>query len=196
MIGMFSKNQMNSSLFGNTDRLIVNVHTIEHHGQAIQVRGLVIAPDSMETAVATSVDQHYFERFALPAAAAFVAGLGQAIALSGSTMQFLPYGGYATTYRNLDFRQQAGIAAGRGGGAGRANFANANAKDLDGVSRGERRRRGRVFAKRRGADVRRDVLASRPQHEIIRAAHCVIRAGACKSFDLPVTGGNDERRCC
>ncbi len=115
MIGMFSKNQMNSSLFGNTDRLIVQVHTIEHHGQAIQVRGLVIAPDSMETAVATSVDQHYFERFALPAAAAFVAGLGQAIALSGSTMQFLPYGGYATSYRNLDFRQQAGIAAGAAG---------------------------------------------------------------------------------
>jgi intracellular multiplication protein IcmE len=112
MIGMFSKNQASGSLFGDTDRLVVQVHTIEHRGQAIQVRGLVIAPDSMETAVATSVDQHYLERFALPAAAAFVAGLGQAIAMSGATTQVLPYGGVATTYGNLNFRQQAGIAAG------------------------------------------------------------------------------------
>jgi intracellular multiplication protein IcmE len=112
MIGTFSKNQAVGALFGDTDRLVVRINTIEHRGQTLNVQGLVIAPDSMETAVATSVDQHYVERFALPTAAAFVAGLGQAIALSNSAVQYLPFGGVVTNYGKLDFRQQAGIAGG------------------------------------------------------------------------------------
>ena len=48
----------------------------------------MVAPDSMEEAVATSIDQHYLERFVLPAAAAFVQGLGQAaVRMSNSTVQ-------------------------------------------------------------------------------------------------------------
>jgi len=61
MIGTFSKNER--------DRLIVRVTTVNHRGQSLDVRGLAIAPDSMETAIASSVDEHYLERFALPAAA-------------------------------------------------------------------------------------------------------------------------------
>jgi intracellular multiplication protein IcmE len=112
MIGTFSKNQAVGALFGDTERLIVRINSIEHRGQTINVRGLVIAPDSMETAVATSVDQHYIERFALPTAAAFVAGLGQAIALSNSTIGYTPFGGMIQSYGKLDFREQAGIAGG------------------------------------------------------------------------------------
>jgi intracellular multiplication protein IcmE len=112
MIGTFSKNQAVGALFGDTERLIVRINLIEHRGQTINVQGLVIAPDSMETAVATSVDQHYIERFALPTAAAFVAGLGQAIALSNSTIGYTPFGGMIQSYGKLDFRQQAGIAGG------------------------------------------------------------------------------------
>jgi intracellular multiplication protein IcmE len=104
LIGNFSKNER--------DRLIVRVTTVVHRGQAIDVRGLVVAPDTMETAVASSVDEHYLERFALPAAAAFVQGLGQAIALSNSTTQITPYGGAITSYGPLNFQKQAGIAAG------------------------------------------------------------------------------------
>lgn len=104
MIGIFSKNAR--------DRLVVRVNSVNHHGQALDVRGLAIAPDSMETAIASSVDEHYIERFALPAAAAFVTGLGQAIALSNSTTQLSPFGGAITSYGPLNFKQQAGIAAG------------------------------------------------------------------------------------
>jgi len=82
MIGTFSKNER--------DRLIVRITTVNHRGQSLDVHGLAIAPDSMETAIASSVDEHYLERFALPAAAAFVSGLGQAIALSNSTTQLSP----------------------------------------------------------------------------------------------------------
>jgi intracellular multiplication protein IcmE len=104
MIGSFSKS-------GN-DRLIVRVETVEHRGKALEVNGIVIAPDSMETAVATSVDQHYFERFVLPAAAAFVQGLGQAVAMSNSTTAITPLGGAIQTFGPMTFKDQAAIAGG------------------------------------------------------------------------------------
>ncbi len=102
MIGGFSK---------QADRLVVNVNTLIHQGRTIEVKGLVIAPESMETAVATSVDQHYLSRFLLPAAAAFVQGLGQAIAQSNTTSVLSPLGG-VTAVNHLDFSQETGIAAG------------------------------------------------------------------------------------
>jgi len=106
MIAIFSKNER--------DRLIVRVNTIEHQGQTLDCRGLLIAPDTMETAVATSVDEHYLERWVLPFAAAFVQGLGQAVAMSNSTVQTTPYGGIIQSYGNLNFKQEAEIAAGQG----------------------------------------------------------------------------------
>jgi intracellular multiplication protein IcmE len=104
MIGTFSKS-------GN-DRLIVKVETVEHRGTQLEANGLVIAPDSMETAVASSIDEHYVERFALPAAAAFMSGLGQAVALSNSTSTVSPFGGTSQTFGPLSFKQQAMVAGG------------------------------------------------------------------------------------
>ena len=100
---------------GSSDLLVVRVQSLVHNGQSIPVDGVVIAPDSMETAVATSVDQHYFSRFILPAAAAFVQGLGQAIATTSNTQSVLsPFGGAAySTHLNID--QQLGVAAGVAG---------------------------------------------------------------------------------
>ena len=50
--------------------------------------------------------------FALPAAAAFVAGLGQALATTSNTAAVLsPFGGVATT-THLNLSQQLGVAAG------------------------------------------------------------------------------------
>ena len=85
MIGTFSKS-------GN-DRLIVKVETVEHRGTPLEANGVVIAPNSMETAVASSIDEHYVERFVLPAASAFMSGLGQAVALGNSTSTVSPFGG-------------------------------------------------------------------------------------------------------
>ena len=66
----------------------------------------------METTVASSVDEHYLARFALPAAAAFVSGLGQALATTSNTNSVLsPLGG--TSYSTqLNFPQQLGVGAG------------------------------------------------------------------------------------
>jgi intracellular multiplication protein IcmE len=66
----------------------------------------------METAVASSIDEHYIERFALPAAAAFMSGLGQAVALGNSTSTVSPFGGTTSTIGPLTFKQEALVAGG------------------------------------------------------------------------------------
>lgn len=110
MIGTFGKATSNGS--GSSDRLVVRINTIEHRGQSIGVDAIVTAPETMETTVASSVDEHYLARFALPAAAAFVQGLGQALATTSNTVGVLsPLGGtsYAT---QLNLPQQLGVGAG------------------------------------------------------------------------------------
>jgi intracellular multiplication protein IcmE len=106
MMGTFSRRD---------DRLVVNLTSITlQDGEQKSIDALVIAPDSMETAVASDVDQHYVARFVLPVAAAFVAGLGQAIEQSNATVAVSPFGGY-TAQNHLNFNQQLGVAAGTAG---------------------------------------------------------------------------------
>jgi intracellular multiplication protein IcmE len=103
MLGSFSK---------ENDRLVVRIATIIHQGQAIGAVGMVIAPETMEASVATGVDQHYLARFVLPAAAAFVQGLGQAIETTSNTTAVLSPLGGATTVTSLNLPKQLGVAAG------------------------------------------------------------------------------------
>jgi intracellular multiplication protein IcmE len=107
MIGTFAK---------QAERLVIHINTVVHQGQNIGVDGLVVAPETMEAGVASDVDQHYLTRFLLPAAAAFVQGLGQAIATTSNTAAVLsPFGGAAySTHLNLN--QQLGVAAGAAAG--------------------------------------------------------------------------------
>lgn len=105
MIGTFSRER---------DRLVIRVTRIVHQNQDIGVDGVVVAPGSMEVGVASNVDQNYLSRFLLPAAAAFVQGLGQAIAQSNSTSVLGPLGS-VTTQNKLNIDQQLGIAAGVAG---------------------------------------------------------------------------------
>ena len=103
MIGTFAK---------QADRLVIRINTIIHQEQSISADGVVVAPETMEAGVASDVDQHYLARFVLPAAAAFVQGLGQAIATTSNTAAVLsPFGGAAYTTR-LNLNQQLGVAAG------------------------------------------------------------------------------------
>jgi intracellular multiplication protein IcmE len=107
MIGTFAK---------QADRLVIRINTVIHQGQNVGVDGVVVAPETMEAGVASDVDQHYLTRFILPAAAAFVQGLGQAIATTSNTTAVLsPFGGasYAT---HLNLNQQLGVAAGAAAG--------------------------------------------------------------------------------
>jgi intracellular multiplication protein IcmE len=103
MIGTFAK---------ESNRLVIHISSIIHQGKQISCDGVVIAPDTMEASVASRVDEHYISRFVLPAAAAFVAGLGQAIEQTTNSVAVIsPFGG-ATTTNHLNIQQQLGVAAG------------------------------------------------------------------------------------
>jgi intracellular multiplication protein IcmE len=103
MIGSFAK---------QANRLVIHISSIIHRGEQISCDGVVIAPDTMEAALASGVDEHYVARFLLPAAAAFIAGLGQAIEQTSNSVAVLsPFGG-ATTTNHLNIQQQLGVAAG------------------------------------------------------------------------------------
>ena len=105
MIGSFTREE---------ERLVIRVSRVIHNGQEITAEGIVVAPGTMEASVASSVDQHYASRFILPAAASFVAGLGQAFALSNSSITQSPFGG-ATALQRLNLGQQIGVGAGVAG---------------------------------------------------------------------------------
>jgi len=104
--------RMTGTFERRNDRLVVHLDSISlPDGTAQKIDALVIAPDSMETSVASSVDQHYLSRYILPVAAAFVSGLGQAISQSNSTVVASPLGG-ATAFQKLNLDQELGVAAG------------------------------------------------------------------------------------
>ena len=114
--GPIAGDRMIGSFERQNKRLVIHIASIVHQGQTIGCDGVVVAPDTMEAAVASGVDEHYLSRFILPAAAAFVQGLGQAIATTSNTTAVLsPFGG-ATTSTNLNFHQQLGVAAGAAAG--------------------------------------------------------------------------------
>ena len=113
--GPIAGDRMTGSFERRDERLVVKLNSITlQDGTQQRIDALVIAPDSMETSVASSVDEHYVSRFVLPVAAAFVSGLGQAISQSNSTVVASPFGG-ATAFQRLNLSQQLGVGAGVAG---------------------------------------------------------------------------------
>ena len=98
------------------DRLTVTLNELTlQDGRTVPVDAMLMAPDSKETAVASSVDHHYIPRIVLPTLAAGIQGLGQALALSGSSVFSGPYGA-SQNYNTFNGGQLAGIAAGTAAG--------------------------------------------------------------------------------
>jgi intracellular multiplication protein IcmE len=114
--GPIAGDRMIGSFERQNDRLVIHVSSIVHQGQTIGCDGVVVAPDTMEASVATGVDEHTMSRIILPAAAAFVQGLGQALATTSNSVSVLSPLGGATTATNLNFHQQLGVAAGAAAG--------------------------------------------------------------------------------
>jgi len=101
------------------DRLTVTMNELTlQDGRTVPVNAMLMAPDSKETAVASDVNHHYIPRIVLPTLAAGIQGLGQALALSGSSVFSGPYGA-SQNYNTFNGGQLAGIAAGTA--AGQAN---------------------------------------------------------------------------
>ncbi len=113
--GPIAGDRMTGSFERRENRLVAHLDSITlHDGTQHKIDAVLVAPDTRETAVASSVNQHLVSRYVLPVASAFVAGLGQAIAQSNSTVVAGPYGG-ATAFQRLNLGQQLGVAAGAAG---------------------------------------------------------------------------------
>lgn len=98
------------------DRLTVTMTELTlQDGRTVPVNAMLMAPDSKETAVASDVNHHYIPRIVLPTLAAGIQGLGQALALSGSSVFSGPYGA-SQNYNTFNGGQLAGIAAGTAAG--------------------------------------------------------------------------------
>lgn len=97
---------------GHEQLLVVRVNKIMHKGKTLNANGFVVAPGDMKGGVATSVDPLVFQRFILPAAAAFVNGLGQAIEQTSNTEGSYSALGNLNYVQRLNLGQQMGVAAG------------------------------------------------------------------------------------
>lgn len=97
---------------GHEQLLVVRVNKIMHKGKTLNANGFVVAPGDMKSGVATSVDPLVFQRFILPAAAAFVNGLGQAIEQTSNTQGSYSALGNLNYIQRLNLGQQMGVAAG------------------------------------------------------------------------------------
>ncbi len=96
------------------DRLTVTLNELTlADGRTVPINAILLAPDSKETAVASSVDHHYVARIVLPTLAAGIQGLGQALTFSGSSFSSGPFGA-SQQFSNFKPGQIAGIAAGAG----------------------------------------------------------------------------------
>lgn len=85
-------------------------------GRQVGVDAFLVAPNDMNTCVASRVDPHTPERVIYPVLGAFAAGVGQALGASGSVISQGPYGGYSA-FRNFNTSQVLGIGAGAAGSA-------------------------------------------------------------------------------
>lgn len=78
LIGSFQK--------AEDDYLIITFNTlVDKKGVSIPIEAYAVDPNTTLTGLATDVDQRYWQRIILPAAADFIEGLGEAVADSGTT---------------------------------------------------------------------------------------------------------------
>lgn len=79
----------------------------------VTISAFAVSPDTAETGVASEVHEHIASRMILPAAAAFVEGLGNAMQNSNTTSYTAGLG--LQSFTHLTLPQQMGVAAGRAG---------------------------------------------------------------------------------
>ena len=90
--------------------------TLPQYNTSISINAYAIDPDTAHTALASNVDHHYLLRYGTLIASSFIGGLGEATALSNSTVVSGPLGGTTQNYQLPDnFGAQALYAAGEAG---------------------------------------------------------------------------------
>lgn len=93
--------------FEKTDEyLIVSFGTVIYDNENYDVEAVALNPKTTLPAVASKVDNHYFARIVLPAAAAFVEGMGKAVAQTDNTTVTVNGETVTTETSNLDTKEE------------------------------------------------------------------------------------------
>lgn len=109
--GPFKKARISGTFSMQSNRLVIKFNKLMiGNSDPITVSAFGVSPKTAETGVASEVKEHLATRIILPAAAAFVQGLGNAM-MSANTSSYS--GGYGmTSFTHLNIAQQMGAAAG------------------------------------------------------------------------------------
>ncbi len=108
MSGPLAGSRVLGSFTTQEEYLTLNFNTAIVDGISHSISAVAIDPGTTLPGMVTDIDHRYFSRIVLPAAAAFIEGLGSAIAQSGSTTINTGTGGSVSSQTNedLDFEQE------------------------------------------------------------------------------------------
>lgn len=109
--GPFRGARISGTFEVKSERLVIKFNKLMiGDADPIPVSGYAVSPKTAETGVASEVREHLATRIILPAAAAFVEGLGSAMMNSNTTNY--SNGAGMSSFTHLDLAQQMGAAAG------------------------------------------------------------------------------------
>lgn len=109
--GPFRGARISGTFEMKSERLVIKFNRLMiGDADPIAVSGYAVSPKTAETGVASEVREHLATRIILPAAAAFVEGLGNAMMNSNTTNY--SNGSGMSSFTHLDLAQQMGAAAG------------------------------------------------------------------------------------
>ncbi|MCP1236730.1 MULTISPECIES: DotG/IcmE/VirB10 family protein [Gluconobacter] len=112
--GPLAHDRLSGSFERKDERLVIKFDKLMiGDSDPLPVSAYAVAPDTMETGLASEVHEHLPTRIFLPAAAAFVEGLGNA--MQNSNTNSVTSGLGVSSFTHLTLPQQLGVAAGRAG---------------------------------------------------------------------------------
>lgn len=105
--GKFSGSKLIGSFTRNEEYLMITFSTlVDKKGVSIPIQAYALDPNTTLSGMATDVDNRYWQRVIWPAAAQFVAGMGSAIAESGSTNVTVNGETVTTSQNDIDTKQE------------------------------------------------------------------------------------------
>lgn len=104
-------------MVSSDQRVVVQFSSLSIPGgsQTFNISSFAVDPDTSRTGLATDVNNHYFLRYGLGLAAAFISGYGEAVQNSGSTTTTNAFGGTTTIMGDMTHKQIAESAFGKVG---------------------------------------------------------------------------------
>lgn len=99
-------NRVLGSFQKQNEYLVLHFDTVVVNGIGLSTDAIALDPETSRVGLVTDVDHKYFSRVILPAAAAFISGIGGAIANSGSTTVAAGTGTVSTAQNDLNTKQE------------------------------------------------------------------------------------------